>query len=62
MTSEEGIRWNIRNGRGVWVYWTDDLTAQEFMDYSRAQGHPIIGAAVDRMSLRSQGWIVRGRG
>jgi hypothetical protein len=30
-----------------WVYWTDDLTAQEFMDRSRAQGHPTIGAAVD---------------
>jgi hypothetical protein len=30
-----------------WVYWTDDLTAQEFMDLSRAQGHPTIGAAVD---------------
>ena len=30
-----------------WVYWTDDLTAQEFMDRSRAQGHPTIGSAVD---------------
>ena len=30
-----------------WVYWTDDLTAQEFMDLSRVQGHPTIGAAVD---------------
>jgi hypothetical protein len=30
-----------------WVYWTDDLTAQELMDLSRAQGHPTIGAAVD---------------
>jgi len=30
-----------------WVYWTDDLTAQEFMDRSRADGHPTIGAAVD---------------
>jgi hypothetical protein len=30
-----------------WVYWTDDLTAQEFMDRSRAEGHPTIGAAVD---------------
>jgi hypothetical protein len=30
-----------------WVYWTDDLTAQEFMNQSRAQGHLTIGAAVD---------------
>jgi hypothetical protein len=30
-----------------WVYWTDDLTAQEFMDHSRAEEHPTIGAAVD---------------
>jgi hypothetical protein len=30
-----------------WVYWTDDLTVQEFMDRSRAQGHATIGAAVD---------------
>jgi hypothetical protein len=29
------------------VYWTDDLTEQEFMDRSRAQGHATIGAAVD---------------
>jgi hypothetical protein len=30
-----------------WVYWTDNLTAQEFMDSSRTQGHTTIGAAVD---------------
>ncbi len=30
-----------------WVYWTDDLTAQEFMDRSRSVGHSTIGAAVD---------------
>jgi len=30
-----------------WVYWTDDLTAQEFMDRGRSDGHPTIGAAVD---------------
>jgi len=29
-----------------WAYWMDDLTAQEFMDRSRAAGHPTIGAAV----------------
>jgi hypothetical protein len=31
----------------TWVYWTDDLTAQEFMDTRRAEGHATIGAAVD---------------
>jgi hypothetical protein len=30
-----------------WVYWTDDLMAQEFMERSRAEGHPTLGAAVD---------------
>jgi hypothetical protein len=30
-----------------WVYWTDDLTAQEFMDRSRAEGDPTISSAVD---------------
>ena len=27
--------------------WTDDLTAQEFMDRSRAEGHTTIGTAMD---------------
>lgn len=31
----------------AWNYWTGDLTTQEFMNLSRAQGHPTIGAAVD---------------
>ena len=30
-----------------WVYWTGDLTAQEFMDRGRVVGHPTIGSAVD---------------
>ncbi len=30
-----------------WVYWTGNLTAQEFMDRSRAEGHPTVGSAVD---------------
>jgi hypothetical protein len=30
-----------------WNYWTDACDPQEFMNLSRAQGHPTIGAAVD---------------
>jgi hypothetical protein len=30
-----------------WNYWTDTCDPQEFMNLSRAQGHPTIGAAVD---------------
>jgi hypothetical protein len=38
-----------------WVYWTEDLTAQEFMNLSRAQGHPTIGAAVDAYVIEISG-------
>jgi hypothetical protein len=38
-----------------WVYWTDDLTAQEFMDRSRAEGHATIGAAVDTYMVEIPG-------
>jgi hypothetical protein len=30
-----------------WNYWTDTCDPQEFMNLSRAQGHPTIGAAID---------------
>jgi hypothetical protein len=30
-----------------WNYWTEACDPQEFMNLSRAQGHPTIGAAVD---------------
>jgi hypothetical protein len=30
-----------------WKYWTDASDSQEFMNLSRAQGYPTIGAAVD---------------
>jgi hypothetical protein len=30
-----------------WVYWTDDLTAQKFMDHSCAEGQATSSAAVD---------------
>ena len=36
--------------RGIveaWNYWTDYIDPQEFMDTSRAQVHPTIGAAAD---------------
>jgi hypothetical protein len=29
-----------------WNYWTDACDPQEFMNLSRAQGHPTIGAEV----------------
>jgi hypothetical protein len=31
-----------------WNYWTDTCDPQEFMNLCRAQGHPTIGAAVER--------------
>ena len=39
-----------------WVYWTDDRTAQEFMDHGRADWHPTIGAAVDAYVVEIPGW------
>ena len=30
-----------------WTYWTDSCGPQEFMNLSRAQRHPAIGAVVD---------------
>ena len=31
----------------AWTYWTDACAPQEFMNLSRAQGYPTIGAVVD---------------
>jgi len=39
----------------AWEYWTNDCPAQEFMDTSRAQGYPTIGAAVDAYVVEIQG-------
>ena len=39
----------------AWDYWTEAADPQEFMNLSRAQGHPSIGAAVDASVVEIQG-------
>jgi hypothetical protein len=45
-----------------WVYWTDGLTAQGFMDCNWSEGHSIIGAAVDAYVAESPGLNRAGAG
>jgi hypothetical protein len=46
----------IRQGTAdAWIYWADDRTAQEFMDRSRAEGYPTIGAAVNAYMVEIPG-------